>query len=149
MPQDLKAILELTLSWEKRLCDFYDVAHLALNDQESRRIVLLLQEKVKANIQVLKDIDIRKYGKTEWIKQLPGYKADDLLDIQDIKRNSSAKVILQQILGFEKKLQNFYAQLADRVVSEDLKDLFQSLSRLKENQQKQFKRFMDDMDLAM
>ena len=140
--KNLKEILQLTVKWETKLKDFYDVAEFALRNKESKRVVVLLRENLLNRLDVLKRVDLDDYGKTEWIRYAPDYKDSELIPVQTISRDADPLVIFTQILEYEQKLREFYKTIHDKLVVAKQKDLFESLVKFKDEQIFEINSFM-------
>jgi hypothetical protein len=140
---NLKEIMDLTIKWEKKLKDFYDVAEFALRNDESKRVVVILRKNLVDRLEITKNINLNDYGKTQWIQYAPDYKDDELIPIKTISRDADPKDIFNQILDYEKKLKSFYETIANKLVVAKQKDLFESLSLFKDEQIFEINKFID------
>lgn len=141
--KNLEDILNITIKWEIKLKDFYDVAEFALQNKESKKVVAVLRENLLKNLEVLKNINISSFGKMGWIRYAPDYKDEDLIPIQKISRESTPDEIFTQILEFEIKLKNFYSTILNKLVTIKQKELFESLAAFKDEQIFEINKFMD------
>ncbi len=132
--KDLREILDITLRWERKLKDFYDVAEIALKNPESKRLVVLLREKLVENIRFLEAVDVEGFGKPEWVRYAPGYREEDLIPIGRIGRDSTPQEIFAHLLDYEQKLKNVYASIAQNLIYRSQKELYESLVLFKEEQ---------------
>jgi hypothetical protein len=132
--KNLQEILDLTVKWEDRLKDFYDVAEFALWNEESKRVVALLRSNHEDRLNVIRNLNIEKYGRMEWVRYAPTYRDDDLIPAKTMPRNADPERVLTEIQQYEKKLMEFYRNISDRLVTEKQKDLFESLAQFKEEQ---------------
>ena len=140
--RNLQDILQITMRWEKKLKDFYDVAELAMRSDESKRVVALLKDRLSAKMDVLQNIDMKKFGTTEWIRYAPDYKDEDLIPIGAIQRESSPQELFTHLLGYEEKLQNVYTRIAETLITQRQKELFESLAQFKGEQIEEITRLM-------
>jgi NADH:ubiquinone oxidoreductase subunit C len=145
--KNLEEILETTIKWEQALKDFYDVAEIALKDRESKRVVTLLKEKLLENLSVLQNIDISKFGRTEWIRYASDYRKDELIPLE-LSRGSPPRKLLEKILEYEEKLKSFYQTISVKLIARDQKELFESLATYKEEQMLAVRRLLEDYDLV-
>jgi hypothetical protein len=141
--KNLSEILEMTVKWEKKLKDFYDVAEFALRNKESKRLVQLLRDNLLHRLRVLENINVNDYGKTEWIQYAPDFKDDELIPIKTISRDADPMDIFNKILAYEKKLKGFYETISHKLVVARQKDLFESLIQFKEEQIFEINKFID------
>ncbi len=141
--KDLSEVLKITLAWEHKLRDFYDVAEIALSKDESKATVALLRERLLGKLEVLEQVDISKFGRTEWIRYAPDVKGADLIPVGRIRRDTSPAEIFAHLLDYESKLRTVYAGVADNLISRTQKELFQSLVLFKEEQIQEIQRLMD------
>ncbi len=132
--KDLGEVLKITLTWENKLKDFYDVAEYALKSEESKRTVRMLREKLIEKLEILKGIEVESFGKTEWVRYAPSYKDHDLIPVGKIRRDATPADIFEHLLDYEEKLKNIYSRIADNLISRTHKELFESLARFKEEQ---------------
>ena len=139
--------MDLTIKWEKKLKDFYDVAEFALRNDESKRVVALLRENLVTRLEIIKNINLNDYGKNEWVQYAPDYKDDELIPIKTISRDADPKDIFTQILEYEKKLQSFYEAIAKKLVVAKQKELFESLALFKDEQIFEINKFLDSFDI--
>ena len=109
--KDLKDILNLTINWEVKLKDFYDVAEFALSNEESKKVISGLRSNLTKNLDVLKNIDLKNYGKTEWVRYASDYRDDELIPIKKVSRDSAPEEIFSQILEYQTKLKDFYLMI--------------------------------------
>ena len=96
--KDLKEILSITIKWEGKLKDFYDVAEFALSNNESKKVISGLRNNLLKNLDVLKNIDFKNYGKTQWVRYASDYRDDELIPIRKVTRDSTPEEIFNQIL---------------------------------------------------
>lgn len=141
--RDLQEILQTTIRWEKRLDDLYDVASMGLRNKDSKKTVAFLKERQVSNIEVLDNIEVTDFGPTEWVRFAADEKVEDLIPIKSINKNSTPKQIVEQILSFEEKLEQFYKKITDNLVTESQKELFDSLVRFKDEQIQRIRRFVE------
>ena len=139
--KELKDVLQKTVEWEKKLNDLYDVASFGLVQDDSKKLIAFLKSRQESNLEVLEGIDIKSYGPSEWVKFASDYREDELIPSKVITRDSSPGQILETILEYEEKLRDFYKMISDHVVGELQRDLFDSLSRFKEEQTNRIKNF--------
>ncbi len=141
--KNLKDILDLTIKWENKLKDFYDVAEFAFQNEESKRVIGILRENLLKRLGVLKGINIDDYGKTAWIRFASDYKDDELIPIRKISRDSVPKDIFMKILDYETKLRDFYAGIHNKLVTDKQRELFESLVNFKNEQIFEINKFME------
>jgi len=132
--KDLGEVLKITLKWENKLKDFYDVAEYALKNEKSKKTVQMLREKLVDKLEILKGVNLNSFGKTEWVRYAPSYKDDELIPVGKIRRDAEPAVIFEHLLDCEGKLKSIYSSVADNLISRDQKDLFESLVLFKEEQ---------------
>jgi hypothetical protein len=140
--KELQDVLRITVDWEKKLNDLYDVAEFGVKKSESKEAIYFLKEKQLSNIEILSNIKVENYGPTEWVKFAFDYKENELIPAKDINKESSASEIFDYILEYEEKLRSFYDTITGKVVSERQKDLFGSLVRFKEDQINRIRNYM-------
>ena len=140
--KNLQDILQITLKWETKLRDFYDVAELAMRNDDSKRVVALLKDRLSAKMDVLQNIDMKKFGTTEWIRYLPDYKDEDLIPVGAIRRESSPDELFTHLLGYEEKLRIVYSRIGETLINQRQKELFESLAQFKGEQIEEIKRLM-------
>jgi hypothetical protein len=145
----LEEILRLIVKWEKRLDSFYDVMEEYLTNERSRKTTLVLQERQKKTVEALEKINIKDYARTEFIKNIPDSHSEDLIPHFEIDADSSPKEVFETILGYEEKLEEYYARLKDVLVYIKSKELLDMLLRFKVGQIKEIKSLMDSYDLAL
>lgn len=132
--KDLKEILRITLEWENKLKDFYDVAEFALKNEQSKEAVRLIRNKHIEKLEILRDVKPESFGKMEWIRFTLDYKEEDLIPVGKIQRSATAGDIFNHLLDYEEKLKNIYSRVAENLVSRNHKELFESLVLFKEEQ---------------
>jgi len=132
--KELKALLDRSIAWEEQLNDLYDVAQLGLRNPDSRRLIDFLKERQDSNLEVLRNIELKKFGPVEWVKYARDYRDEDMVPKRTINRDSKPEEIFTTILEYEEKLKEFYQAIAENVVSDRQKDLFESLVTFKEGQ---------------
>jgi len=132
--QNLKDIIVKAIAWETELKGFYEVAEVALRNPESRKLVVVLGEKLAERLRILKELDVRKFGNVEWVRFASVYRDDEMVPKKTISRDSGPDEIFNAILSVDEKLQRFYEELARNLVSRSQKDLFQSLALFKSEQ---------------
>ena len=140
--KDLKVLLETMIKWENKLTDFYDVAEIAMRDEESKKLIVMLRGNHINNLNIIKDTRIEDYGKDEWIKYAPDLDFKDLIPIGKIKRESPPKEIITHILDYEKKMKNYYFSISEKIITRDEKELFDSLVKFKDRQVFELKTFL-------
>ena len=139
---DLKQVLAKSILWERKLKDFYDVAEYALRDLESKKTVAELRAGQVERLEVLDNIDVARFGRCEWVRYAPDYDDEDMVPLHRIARESTPKQVVDQILASARKLRNFYATVASRLVTRDQKELFESLATFKDNQISQIEQLL-------
>ena len=139
--KELKDVLQRTVVWERKLNDLYDVASFGLANDDSKKLIAFLKDRQESNLEVLEGIDVKSYGPSEWVRFAADYREEELIPTKGITRESSPEQILYTILEYEEKLRDFYRMIADHVVSELQRDLFDSLSRFKEEQTNRIRNF--------
>ena len=132
--KDVGELIKITLNWENKLKDFYDVAEYALKNEESKKTVRTLREKLVEKLEILKGISPSRYGKTEWVRYAPSYREEDLIPVGKIGRNSEPGEIFEHLLDYQSKLKSFYSSIAGNLISRNQKELFDSLVLFKEEQ---------------
>ena len=146
--QELKAVLKTSVVWEKKLKDFYDVAEYAVKSEDSKKVITLLRGNLVEKLEILDDIKLDKYGKTEWIQFAPDFKDEDFIPTQRISRDSTPREIINQILECEKQLKSFYASIHSNLIIRSQKELFESLVTFKDNQISEIKNLLNRDDLG-
>ncbi len=141
--KDLKDVLRITLDWERKLKDFYDVAEVAMRNPESKQVVALLREKLLVKLEHLERIDVRSFGKTEWVRYAPGYRDEELIPVGRIGRTSSPEEIFTHLLEYQGKLKSVYSSIAQALVSRSQKELFEALALFKEEQSAEIGRLLE------
>jgi hypothetical protein len=142
--KDLSEILKITVRWENKLKDFYDVAEYALKNDKSKKTVQMLREKLADKLEILKGVNLNSFGKTEWVRYAPSYKDDDLIPIGKIHRDAEPAVIFEHLLDYESKLKSIYSSIANNLISRDQKELFESLVLFKEEQIEEIRHLSDE-----
>jgi hypothetical protein len=144
--RDLQDILNLTAGWERELKDLYDVAEVALRDEKARKVVALLRDKLLRNLEVLENVQVEKYGKTEWVRYSMDIRTDDLIPKTRLKKDSTPKEIFERILECEEKMKDFYSTIRDLLISSDQRELLGSLVTFKVGQIIDIKNYMESYD---
>ena len=144
--RDLQDILNLTVGWERELKDLYDVAAVALRDEKSRKVVALLRDRLITNLQILENVQVEKYGKTEWVRYSLEIRTDDLIPKTKLKKDSTPKQIFEHILECEEKVKDFYSTIRDLLVSTDQRELLDSLVAFKVGQIIDIKNYTESYD---
>ncbi|MAG14104.1 MAG: hypothetical protein CMN78_05865 [Spirochaetales bacterium] len=139
--KELKDVLQKTVEWEKKLNDLYDVASFGLVKDDSKKLITFLKDRQESNLEILEGIDVKSYGPSGWVRFAADYREDELIPNKVITRESSPKQILDTILEYGEKLRDFYKMISEHVVSERQRDLFDSLSRFKEEQTNRIRNF--------
>ena len=138
--QNVGEILEKSLAWEQKLKDLYDVAEVATRREESGKIVTILRDNLARKLEVLRNIDQKKFGTLEWVRYAADFQESDLLAAESLHRESTPEEILGHIVRYEQHLRDFYAHIAEHLVSRDQKELFESLVAFKAEQIEEFGR---------
>ena len=141
--KELSEILEITIRWENKLKDFYDVAEFAMKSEESKRVIRLLRERLADKLEILSGIKVGDFGKTEWVRYAPAYRDDELIPVGKINRQATPGEIFAHLLDYEQKLKGTYASIAANLISRSQKELFESLARFKEEQSEEVRRLME------
>ena len=132
--KDASEIIRFALRLEHKLKDFYDVAEVALRSVESRRMVAVLRERLEEKLAALTAVDLRRFGRGEFMKVVPALSEDEIVPRQAIGRDASPAQIVDGMLASEERLRRFYAEIAERLVAREQKDLFNSLVAFKDAQ---------------
>jgi hypothetical protein len=135
-------IIGKAIQWETALRGFYEVAEVALKNPESRKLVVVLREKLVERLRILQELDVKKYGNAEWVKFVPAVADDEIVPKVSITRSSDPRQVFEVILGVDEKLERFYGSLAGSLVSREQKELFQSLALFKAEQIESIKGYM-------
>ena len=137
--KNLSEILKTTVRLEDKLKDFYDVAEYALKNEKSKKTVQMLRERLVDKLEILRDVDPSRYGKTAWVRYAPGYREKDLIPIGKIHRNTEPGIIFDHLLDYESKLKSIYSSIANNLISRTQKELFESLVLFKEEQNEEIR----------
>jgi len=141
--KSLQEVMAITVNWERKLDDLYEVALIGVKNEESKKLVSFLVERQKANLEVLEGIDVKKYGPDEWIQFAGGgYSEKDLIPDHEIHRDSTPEQIFDAILQYELKLEKFYGMISEHVASDTQRDLFGSLRTFKAGQTERIENFV-------
>lgn len=132
--KDLQSLLDVSVKWERELKDLYDVAHLGVKHKKSKELIDFLLNKQVRILDVLSHINVEDYGEDEFVKYAPENHTEKLIPIHELNKKSEPYEIIQFIKQYEDKLQGYYRDIADHLISEGQKELFQSLVTLKEVQ---------------
>ena len=132
--KNVSEILEKSLVWEEKLKDLYDVAEVATRREESGKVVALLRDSLVQKLKVLRNVDPSKFGTLEWVRYAGDRNEADLLASNSIRRDSPPEDILNHLVTYQQHLQDFYAHIAENLVSRDQKELFESLASFKAEQ---------------
>ena len=140
--RNLEDIVGKAIGWETALKGFYEVAEVAMRNPESKKLVVVLGEKLAERLRILKELDVKKFGSVEWVRFVSVYRDDEIVPKTAITRDSTPEEIFGVMLGVDEKLQRFYAELAGNLVSRSQKELFQSLALFKSEQIESIKGYM-------
>jgi len=140
--KNVDEILAKAVAWEQKLKDFYDVAEVAMQNQESRKTVALLRDKLVEKLEVLRNVDPAKYGTSEWVRYAADHNVADFDPAEMIGRNSSPQEVFSHIVAYQKRIQEFYTRIADKLVGRNQKELFESLAAFKSEQIEELGRVM-------
>lgn len=140
--QSLQDLLNRALKWEKELLSFYDVAKIGLGDEKSKNLVTRLEAQQGRNLEILRDIDVEKYGPNEWVRFSIEYHDEQLIPKKSVKRDSKPEEIVTAILDYENKLKKYYETIHNSVVSDSQKELFASLVQFRDRQIEQLHAFL-------
>ena len=66
--KELQDILGATLKWEQNMLDLYEVAEIGIKDKDAKNAIAFLKDNHVSHLDVLKNIDVKNYGPTEWVK---------------------------------------------------------------------------------
>jgi rubrerythrin len=131
---EVSELVRLALRLERKLKDFYDVAEVALQNPESKRVVAQLRDRLEEKLAALAAVDTKRFGRGEYLKVAPDLREDEVVPRRGITRSSTPGEIIARILASEERLQRFYAEVSEKLVVRDQKDLFASLAAFKEAQ---------------
>lgn len=140
--KNVDEILAMSLTWEQKLKDFYDVAEVAMGRTESRKIIILLRDKLVEKLAVLRSVDPARYGTSEWVRYAADFSEKDLISAGTIRRDSSPEEVFSHIVAYQKRLQEFYSRIAENLVGRNQKELFESLATFKGEQIEELGRVM-------
>ncbi|MEW5817851.1 MAG: hypothetical protein AB1798_20965 [Spirochaetota bacterium] len=141
--KELQDIVKRTTGWERKLLDLYDVAEFGIKNKDSKAVIKFLKERQEDNLEILENIDVKKYGKTEWVRFASDYKDEELIPKRNIKKDSTPVEIFNCILEYENKLKDFYHSIFERLSTEAQKELFDSLVKFKDEQISRIKNLME------
>ncbi len=145
--KNLKDIINITIKWEEKLKDFYDVAEFALIDSESKKIVRVLRDNLLKDLNILKNVDVNSFGAISWVQYARDYKEEDLIPKKKITRNSTPEEIFTHILKYVENLRDFYSHIHDNISNDRQKELFKSLILFKDEQIHEINKFMKDQKI--
>ena len=140
--QKLSDIYARTLQWEKGLSDLYDVAEVGLERPESIDLVRRLHRDHDEKRRILESVDPDAFGPSEWVAFGPGTGHEEMVPNHQMARDRGPQRVLEIVLRFEQRLEEFYAELRDVVVSHGHRELFESLATFKHNQAERIRRLM-------
>ena len=132
--KDLQTLLDISIKWEKQLKDLYEVAEIGVKNRKSKELIQYLLAKQTSIVEVLTDIDVHKYGQDEFVMYTPENHTEDLIPQHELTSKSEPETIIKLIKSYEVRLEAYYSDIADHLVSDSQKELFQSLVTLKEAQ---------------
>jgi hypothetical protein len=132
--KDASELIRFALGLERKLKDFYDVAEVALRSEDSRRTVAALRERLEEKLAALSAMDLKRFGRGEFLKIVPELEEEDVVPRRGLDRDASSGQIVERILASEERLRRFYAEVAERLVAREQKDLFSSLVAFKDAQ---------------
>ena len=130
----IKDILKVSIDWEKKLKDLYDVAEFGLADARSKKVIADLNQRHMEKLNVLQNLDVEKYGLNEWVRYAPAYKEEDIIPKQTIHRNSSPEEIVSILIDCITRIKNFYNSLHSMLITQKQQELFASLIQFKDIQ---------------
>ena len=104
--RDVKEIVKITVKWERKLKDFYDVVEVAVLREGSKQTVVMLRARLLEKLEILEGIDLNAFGNTEWIRYLPDVKENELIPVTGIRRESAPNEVFEHLLAYEEKLKN-------------------------------------------
>ena len=142
--KDLGEVIEMTVKWEDKLKDFYDVAEYALQNEKSKKTVQTLRERHVKKLEILRGVDPSSHGRTEWVRYAPSYKDADLIPVGKIRRDAEPQAIFDHLLDYESKLKSIYSSIANNLISRNQKELFESLVLFKEEQIEEIRHLADE-----
>lgn len=140
--KDLQSLLNVSVKWEKELKDLYDVAALGVRHPKSKELVTWLLEKQEKVLSILSDIDVKRYGKGEFVKYTRENHTEDLIPRRELNRDSSPGEIIEYIREYERGLKDYYREIAGHLVDKGQKELFESLETLKDTQLEALENFI-------
>jgi hypothetical protein len=104
----------------------------------------MLREELLEKLEILKGIKVESFGKNAWIRFALDYKIEDLIPKDKIRRGAEAREIFTHLVSYEEKLANIYSRIAETLVPQGQKELFESLSRFKEEQIAEVRRLQEN-----
>ncbi len=146
--KNLEELIKKATSWERQLKDLYDVAELGLRDKESKKAASLLRDKLADKLEVLENVDVNKFGKSQWIKYIPDYQEKDIVPKKAITKDSTPEEIFNQLIRFEERMKDFYERVFEALQTESHKDLLSSLVTFKAEQVNELRRHVKNYKTA-
>ncbi|MDA3810052.1 MAG: hypothetical protein PF518_06915 [Spirochaetaceae bacterium] len=140
--KDLQSLLNISVKWEKGLKDLYEVAELGIKNKDSKDLIQFLLSKQNNILDVIVNIDIHKFGQDEFVKFTPENHTEELIPQHEISKNTEPDKILFLIKSYESKLEEYYKDISDHLVSKSQKELFDSLVTLKHVQLEAIENYM-------
>ncbi|TFG61002.1 MAG: hypothetical protein E4H36_11145 [Spirochaetales bacterium] len=141
--KELQDILQITIKWEEKIKELYEVAEYGLKDMEAKNVIVFLKENHTSRLDILKNLKVKDYGATEWVRFSADYKTNDLITAKIIRKDSTALEICNVILEYENKIRDFYEKIANNLKTASQKELFESLTSFKDEQISRIKNFKD------
>jgi len=141
--RDLKGLMDIIISWEKKLSEFYETSEAVVSTERCRQIIGMLKTNHDKNLGIIEDLRVENFGKDEWVQITPDINVKKLLPTECITCDSTPQEITHYVLEFEIQLKDFYSSIADRIVTREEKELFESLVMFKDHQIMKIKQSMD------
>lgn len=145
----VEEILKNIIKWEKQMDQFYAKIHDRLKNKSSQKVVEALKKRQRKTLDVLANINVAEYKNTEFMKNIPDYRSEQVIHHYEITENAQPKEIFDQVLMFEEDLENYYKILRNIVVFSKSQELLDMLIRFKMGQIKEIKALMDGYDLTV
>ena len=144
----LDEILKLMIDWEKKLNDFYSRIHDQLKNERSKKMVDVLKTEQAKAVYALEKLDLKEYKNSEFTKYAPDWRNEDVIPRVDISVQATPAEILDCVLGYEEKLEDYYKSIRGLLVYAKDKEVLDLLIQFKLNQIKRIKGYMDTYDLV-
>lgn len=146
---NLADVLRFIVCWEQNLDHYYRYLLRTLFNERSKTAVSLLKNQQEEILAILKKIHISEYENYEFTQNIPDCRIEDIISSLQMSRHCHPDELFHKILECEEKLEAYYAEVRNILISRKSIELFDLLIQMKVCQIRRIKELLGCYDMAV